>query len=507
MSNADLQVGNLDDWNDDFVELVVCYLEGELSDSQRDRLKAFLAEDVDNRDAFVTLCFQASLLTACVNIGAASDNFSPAEESALSRAASSPAPGFLGDTWNGMVGYFSHGGPLVYLTYLAAILVCGLGLLAASLLPVTRRAELAERSGPPPAMTPVGTITRMSDCQWADPRTRATFGSVVALGAKFELTAGLLEITYNSGETVAIRGPAAYEVDSPNSGFLTHGRLAARSDQTPDIGNRQPPAAQSGPQPEMGLNFDLPSQNPQAPPSSPSFTIRTSTTVVTDRGAMFGVEIDASGANQAHVLRGNVELRFANGAGTCSQVIPLREYESARIEELGAIRSASVIRYPTRPRSSATPVSAVVIASPSQGPPLAQRISATAVPNKGAPGCLWTCADTFPLSLKGMIPGTATLKVSFIAHNYVKRIRFNGKILPVPQQTDRNTTNQFAEFSLGEGLVQGENRLEIDVAETNPSPTGSSPLTLKVQVGGYVLCEGTGSADVAPHGDGKQEKK
>ena len=42
---------------------------------------------------------------------------------------------FLGDAWNGTVGYLSQGGPLVCLMYLLAILLFGFGLLAGSLLP------------------------------------------------------------------------------------------------------------------------------------------------------------------------------------------------------------------------------------------------------------------------------------------------------------------------------------------------------------------------------------
>ena len=207
MTDADVQVGSLDYRDENFVELVVGYLEGGLADSQRERLKAFLAEDAGNRDAFVTLCFQASLLTTCADIGAAEDESPRQSRGRQGRPLPVRAAGFLGNTWNGTVRYFSQGGPLVSLMYLVTILLFGFGLLAGSLLLVRPNTELTERSGPPPAMVPVGVITRMSDCRWADPRSNASCGSVVALGAKFDLW----RACWKSPTTTGKRSPSAVE--------------------------------------------------------------------------------------------------------------------------------------------------------------------------------------------------------------------------------------------------------------------------------------------------------
>lgn len=89
----------------------------------------------------------------------------------------------------------------------------------------------------------------------------------------------------------------------------------------------------------------------------------------------------------------------------------------------------------------------------------------------------------------------------------MKAIRVNGKKLPVPQ-ADHNTADQYGQFSVDHDLVDGQNRLEIDVAETDPSPWGSSPLTLELQFGGYIVpCQWQGVVGAAPGGNGKPQKK
>ena len=50
-------------------------------------------------------------------------------------------------------------------------------------------------------------------------------GKAVALGDRYSLISGLLEITYASGPARVLEGATAYEVDSANSGFLRIGKL------------------------------------------------------------------------------------------------------------------------------------------------------------------------------------------------------------------------------------------------------------------------------------------
>ena len=71
--------------------------------------------------------------------------------------------------------------------------------------------------------TQVGRITKMVACQWTNVDTSAVDLLAVAIGSKYVLGAGRMEITYNSGAKVVLEGPAVYEVDGRNGGFLRLG--------------------------------------------------------------------------------------------------------------------------------------------------------------------------------------------------------------------------------------------------------------------------------------------
>ena len=55
----------------------------------------------------------------------------------------------------------------------------------------------------------------------------ARAGDLVPLGRKYPITAGLLEITYDSGAKVIVQGPAIYSASSYNGGGLYFGKLTA----------------------------------------------------------------------------------------------------------------------------------------------------------------------------------------------------------------------------------------------------------------------------------------
>ena len=49
-------------------------------------------------------------------------------------------------------------------------------------------------------------------------------------GQQLQLEKGIAQITYSNGAVVLLEGPASFTVDSPNSGFLSRGKLTARAD-------------------------------------------------------------------------------------------------------------------------------------------------------------------------------------------------------------------------------------------------------------------------------------
>ncbi len=124
------------------------------------------------------------------------------------------------------------GGPAF--SYMVATLILAMLLLGAWAYKVSHYRLLVEsppgqRSAPSaPEMQFVGRITGMKDCRWSDPGTQTYLGSSVPLGRRYALSAGLMEITYESGAKVILEGPCNYVVESDAGGFLALGRLTAR---------------------------------------------------------------------------------------------------------------------------------------------------------------------------------------------------------------------------------------------------------------------------------------
>ena len=89
----------------------------------------------------------------------------------------------------------------------------------------------------------------MIDCQWEKKSGFRVQGSgaanqkseirnqksLVALGDKFALAAGLMEITYDTGAKVILQGPVTYEVESANGGYLAVGKLTGKLEKNSGV--------------------------------------------------------------------------------------------------------------------------------------------------------------------------------------------------------------------------------------------------------------------------------
>ena len=117
----------------------------------------------------------------------------------------------LSTTVPGTVGWFSSGWPVAYLI---ATVICGVSLLIGSLVPVSQPEQVARQPSVPgrvliePKMEPVGRITGMVHCRWADPSKAPGGYDHVSLRRRFELESGLMEITYDTGAKIILQGPA-----------------------------------------------------------------------------------------------------------------------------------------------------------------------------------------------------------------------------------------------------------------------------------------------------------
>jgi hypothetical protein len=216
----------------------------------------------------------------------------------------------------GTAGFFSSGWPAAYLI---ATVVCGIGALigAFTYVPVheqvvdTAPSIASERHLTPlPKVESVGRITGTVDCileegtgdrgQGAgaeNPKSKLRNPkSLVALGDTFSLRSGLLEITYNTGARVVLKGPVTYVVELKNGGFMSVGKLTGKVTTA----------------------------------SAKGFSVRTPTAIVTDLGTEFGVEVGRHGGCEVHVLTGMVQTRLLAGPGREPQQVLLRAGEGRR---------------------------------------------------------------------------------------------------------------------------------------------------------------------------------
>ncbi len=172
-------------------------------------------------------------------------------------------------------------------------------------------------------MEPVGRITGMVDCRWADPQATPLVAAV-ALGRKYELASGLMELSYNSGARVILQGPCTYEVDSATGGFLSLGKLTARVESV---------------KPETA--------NPKSQIPNPKFVVTTPAATITDLGTEFGVEVDKHGAVEVQVIQGRVITQINDPQGGSDGRSIVTKESAVRVDA----RSKTIVAVAFAPRS------------------------------------------------------------------------------------------------------------------------------------------------------------
>ena len=187
----------------------------------------------------------------------------------------------------------------VLFCYLAAAFFAGAGVLAAWIWCSSRDGASVfvawEDSLRNPANI-VGKITRMVDCRWANPATAPASGTYVYVGRKFDLSAGELEITYSASAParIVLRGPAAYTVESEDSGFLSLGVATVHTIHRPMLL-------------EIGTHRIAEGE---------LFALRTPNRFVVDRGGNFIVMVDRAGITRVGLFSGYVQICYPQGTTT-----------------------------------------------------------------------------------------------------------------------------------------------------------------------------------------------
>jgi hypothetical protein len=160
-----------------------------------------------------------------------------------------------------------------------------------------------ERIAQPHQRAPIATLTSVSrNVQWGDPPGRAMqIGAAVEKGWIY-LDVGTIELTFSSGATVRVDGPASFAIDSPLRGFLNYGNVRVH-----------------------------------APETARDFAVGTASMEVVDLGTEFDLSVSQqSGAADIDVLEGLVDLHLSN-AGGANRIQSLGTGQSAAVDASGKI--------------------------------------------------------------------------------------------------------------------------------------------------------------------------
>jgi hypothetical protein len=141
----------------------------------------------------------------------------------------------------------------------------------------------------------VAQISAVKDCKWSSSSVPPTDSEQLQIGRHLELDDGIVQITYSNHATVVLKGPASYTVDTPNSGYLSRGKLTARADTQ----------------------------------ESRQFTILTPNARFIDLGTEFGVKTDPKGRAEIAVFKGKVQAEAKLNGGRWTAPLSLSAGEAA----------------------------------------------------------------------------------------------------------------------------------------------------------------------------------
>jgi hypothetical protein len=504
----------------EFRNLLDALLEEQLDDAGCARLMHLLAENEEYRSLYVSeMNLHSAMLWDCSDERMPPDqrdeegilsDLLPAGLGAATRSGSPPV--ILIDTSSpfqtspaspSLLRYLTQVGPFSYLV--SALIMC-VAVFAAWQYKIANHPSPGFAWTPPnlieapvseplsmPAAAGVAKVTGMANCRWSEEASPESEGSgarkseltqsaPVAVGRKVALESGVVEITYQTGASVIVEGPAKFEVDS-HGGYLSFGRLTGKLDAT---------AADSG----------------STAAVSNSFVIRTPTAVVTDLGTRFGVEVDAKGHTSTYVFRGAVKVHPTDAADNKRDCI-LQKRESVQVERTGdagcVIRRVPMdpsrfIRHVQDPR---TPIKVfgtgfvgvkelgadlhwqvVALTGHPDFQPEAANLAGT-LPNwlvagAGQPQWVTTFAvlpDHLPVGgectfrttfkLEDVVLETASVRGGFLTNGHVAAIRLNDQMMAVPEHGSE-ACSVLQGFLLDHGFVEGTNVIEFDVVKTAP---------------------------------------
>lgn len=273
-------------------------LEGSADESERAALNSLVLGSAEARDLFARYMDETALLRWQA----------AAPDSELLRDLGGTASAPSHRVWRRLLLAAATGAALAAGLFLAVTIVRR---------PEARPATAAAQSG-------VATLTRLARVRWTSGTRSWRELSRIGPGDVFRFESGEVEVVFDHGVEVVIRGPAHFEVRAPDRAFSSLGRIAAR------VGK-----------------------------DGQGFTIETPLAKVVDLGTEFAIEVAKNGLTDVAVFDGLVDLsvnagRRQDAARRLTQGEALRIEPDGRLDRLMTIPSD---RFPVprgRPNDAAT---------------------------------------------------------------------------------------------------------------------------------------------------------
>ncbi len=197
-------------------------------------------------------------------------------------------------------------------------LVLSVGALAACLLltfglwihdKLTTPSPAVSESPSPPV---VAKIIQSWEAQWENPHLKVEPGTLLTASA-MKLNHGLVKIAFHDGAEIVLQSPCILTLEDTNQMYIESGNLSA-----------------------------------EVPEQAIGFTVRTPGATIVDYGTEFGVTAHANGETEAHVFKGEVDLRSGSNARVFRQSHKLKSGEANRVDRAGHISRENFKAHPSR---------------------------------------------------------------------------------------------------------------------------------------------------------------
>jgi len=276
--------------SEEFEQLLIAYLEDDISEADAVRFNRELASSADRQQAFIQSCLLGQAIAESRNETLLSLDVVEADTPAEDDVAipSSLLRNWTEQTWRWL------NQPMTVSVIVSGLLMTIIVLSMALIVPDWERADPVAEA---PSVEFVARITRTSEATFDKTSDGNLKNRDLFDDDKIVLNSGLVVIEYDTGARVVLEGPATYEIKGTSGGFLKVGKLAARVD---------------GPVAE--------------------FSVATPLAKVVDLGTEFGIEVQASGATDVVVTEGEVALEREAGNGLPAERIRLIKGQGGAIE-------------------------------------------------------------------------------------------------------------------------------------------------------------------------------